>query len=153
MPCTMQVFTNSRRPAFCWKWTKRSVLLLLLLSVNYFRRGWLYALPVQLSVNYFSRGWLYALPVQLSVNYFSRGWLHALPILYSVNYFSRGWLHALPVRLSVNCFRRGWLHALPVLYSVNFPSRTHIMFSCYHRWFVKLCIHFIYFNSRHKYKC
>ena len=26
-----QVCTNSRRPAFCWKWTQRSVLLLLLL--------------------------------------------------------------------------------------------------------------------------
>ena len=31
MPCTMQVCTNSRRPAFCWKWTQLSVLLLLLL--------------------------------------------------------------------------------------------------------------------------
>ena len=31
MPCTIQVCTNSRRPAFCWKWTQRSVLLLLLL--------------------------------------------------------------------------------------------------------------------------
>ena len=30
MPCTIQVCTNSRRPAFCWKWTQRSVLLLLL---------------------------------------------------------------------------------------------------------------------------
>ena len=31
MPCTIQVCTNSRRPAFCWKWTQRSVLRLLLL--------------------------------------------------------------------------------------------------------------------------
>ena len=23
MPCTIQVCTNSRRPAFCWKWTQR----------------------------------------------------------------------------------------------------------------------------------
>ena len=30
MPCTIQVCTNSSRPAFCWKWTQRSVLLLLL---------------------------------------------------------------------------------------------------------------------------
>ena len=30
MPCTIQVCANSRRPAFCWKWTQRSVLLLLL---------------------------------------------------------------------------------------------------------------------------
>ena len=29
MPYTIQVCTNSRRPAFCWKWTQRSVLLLL----------------------------------------------------------------------------------------------------------------------------
>ena len=29
--CTIEVCTNSRRPAFCWKWTQRSVLLLLLL--------------------------------------------------------------------------------------------------------------------------
>ena len=28
MPCTIQVCTNSRRPAICWKWTQRSVLLL-----------------------------------------------------------------------------------------------------------------------------
>ena len=33
MPCTIQVCTNSRRPAFCWKWTQRSVLLPLLLLV------------------------------------------------------------------------------------------------------------------------
>ena len=31
MPCTIQVCTNSHRPAFCWKWTQRSVLRLLLL--------------------------------------------------------------------------------------------------------------------------
>ena len=31
MPCTIQVCTNSHRPAFCWKWTQRSVLWLLLL--------------------------------------------------------------------------------------------------------------------------
>ena len=31
MPCTIQVCTNSCRLAFCWKWTQRSVLLLLLL--------------------------------------------------------------------------------------------------------------------------
>ena len=31
MPCTIQVCTNSRRPAFCWKQTQRSVLLLCLL--------------------------------------------------------------------------------------------------------------------------
>ena len=31
MPCTIQVRTNSRRPVFCWKWTKLSVILLLLL--------------------------------------------------------------------------------------------------------------------------
>ena len=31
MQCTIQVRTNSRRPVFCWKWTQRSVLLLLLL--------------------------------------------------------------------------------------------------------------------------
>ena len=29
MPCTIQVCTNSHRPAFCWKWTQRSVLRLL----------------------------------------------------------------------------------------------------------------------------
>ena len=29
MPYTIQVSTNSHRPAFCWKWTQRSVLLLL----------------------------------------------------------------------------------------------------------------------------
>ena len=34
MPCTIQVCTNSRRPAFCWKWTQRSVLLLLLLLLQ-----------------------------------------------------------------------------------------------------------------------
>ena len=34
MPCTIQVCTNSRRPAFCWKWTQRSVLLLLLLLLT-----------------------------------------------------------------------------------------------------------------------
>ena len=31
MPCTIQVCTNSHRPAFCWKWTQRSVLWRLLL--------------------------------------------------------------------------------------------------------------------------
>ena len=31
MPCTIQVCTNSHRPAFCWKWTQWSVLRLLLL--------------------------------------------------------------------------------------------------------------------------
>ena len=31
MPCRIQVYTNSHRPAFCWKWTQRSVLWLLLL--------------------------------------------------------------------------------------------------------------------------
>ena len=36
MPCTIQVCTNSRRPAFCRKWTQRSVLrrLLLLLLIR-----------------------------------------------------------------------------------------------------------------------
>ena len=29
MLCIIQMCTNSRRPAFCWKWTQRSVLLLL----------------------------------------------------------------------------------------------------------------------------
>ena len=38
MPCTIQVCTNSRRPAFCWKWTQRSVLLLLLIIII-IRRG------------------------------------------------------------------------------------------------------------------
>ena len=42
MPCTIQVCTNSRRPAFCWKWTQRSVLLLLLLlpGPNEFQLYW-----------------------------------------------------------------------------------------------------------------
>ena len=35
MPYTIQVCTNSRRPAFCWKWTQRCVLLLLRL-LHYF---------------------------------------------------------------------------------------------------------------------
>ena len=30
MPCIIQVCTNSRKPAFCWKRTQRTVLLLLL---------------------------------------------------------------------------------------------------------------------------
>ena len=34
MSCTIKVCTNSRRPAFSWKWTQRSVLLLLLLSLS-----------------------------------------------------------------------------------------------------------------------
>ena len=35
MPCTIQVCTNSRRPAFCWKWTHLSVIILLLLLLLY----------------------------------------------------------------------------------------------------------------------
>ena len=35
MPCTIQMCTNSRRPAFCWKWPQRSVLLLLLIIIIY----------------------------------------------------------------------------------------------------------------------
>ena len=35
MPCTIQVCTNSHRSAFCWKWTQRSVLRLLLLLLLY----------------------------------------------------------------------------------------------------------------------
>ena len=34
MPCIIQGLTNSRRPAFCWKWTQRSVLLQILIIIR-----------------------------------------------------------------------------------------------------------------------